>query len=309
MTKQLNFTGIGGYSQAATPRIIPYFTTDTYATIIGAGYLNTVQDSNLLLSTDIINASYSGGSGFFTVSIAADKAITLAPQASMGEVILPVVSGNFSVFSGTTGVIVDLGYSPSNAAKTRVVMANGATTIGDLATYTDITGTVGDTSPILSDYQTFVPLTNILINSVGTWTRTRVATSNYSLVHTAANDTSVIGIDITAQLRAAASKGFQLASIDVVYSIATLALDAHTMVLSSVVYANNAAVTVTNIPLTGTLATATQAQPYVTNLAVTTPAYLNTAVAKYNVELTVDAAATGLYSFYGLNLHFTQTIT
>lgn len=144
MTKQLNFTGIGGYSQAATPRIIPYFTTDIYATIIGAGYLNTVQDSNQLLSTDIICASYNAGSGFFTVSIASDKTITLSPQTSSGEVVLPVVSGNFSIFSGTLGTIADLGYFPSNAAKTVVVMANAATIANHLMVSTDIVGTSGN---------------------------------------------------------------------------------------------------------------------------------------------------------------------
>jgi len=46
----------------------------------------------------------------------------------------------------------------------------------------------------------------------------------------------------------------------------------------------------------------------VTNLAVTTPAFLNTAVAKYIVEITLNAAATSAYNFYGLNLHFSQTI-
>ncbi len=385
MTKQLNFTGIGGYSQAATPRIIPYFTTDTYATIIGAGYLNTVEGHDQLLSTDIINASFSGGSGFFTVSIASDKTITIAAQESPGNVTLPVVSGHFTVFSGTTGLIADLGYLPSNAAKTTVVMANAATVANHLMVSTDTAGTVGNktgtaindgslqagrdtvagtlisfpsttatgslivagvsnsgafnttisnaamgqssvvsipdpgaatgnflldtgAANVLSDFQDFIPLTNILINSVGTWTRTRVAQGNYSLVHTVADDTSVIGIDITPNLRAAASKGFKLASIDVIYTIGTGALDAHTLTFQSVAYANNVAVAVTNVPLTGSLATATQAQPYVTNLAVTTPAFLNTAVAKYNLELTVNNSASSVYSFYGLNLHFSQTI-
>lgn len=161
---------------------------------------------------------------------------------------------------------------------------------------------------VLSDNQQIVGINSILIASVGTWTRTRIAQANYVLRHTAAADTSVIGIDITNAIRVAASKGFQLDSLDVIYSIGTLALVAHTLTLDKVTYADNVAVAVTSVPLTGSLSIATQAQPYVTNLAVTTPAFSVTADSKYVVELTVNAAATTDYDYYGLNLRFSQTI-
>lgn len=156
--------------------------------------------------------------------------------------------------------------------------------------------------------QQFVSLNNLLLASGGTWTMTRLAQGDYGLVHTVADDASVLSFDITPILRAAANKGFRLNSIDVIYSIGALALDAHTMVLDSIAYANNAAVSVTSVPLTGSLATATQASPYVTNLAVTTPAFLITADTKYVVELTVNTGATSTYTLYGMNLRFSQTI-
>jgi hypothetical protein len=157
-----------------------------------------------------------------------------------------------------------------------------------------------------TDYQQPVGLENIIAISAGTWTITRIAEGDYVYRHTAADDTSIIGININPVIRIAAAKGFKLDSIDVIYSIGTLALDAHTATLDLITYANNTAVAVTSVPLTGTLATATQANPYVTNLAVTTPAYDVTADTKYVFELTVNAAATSAYDFYGLMLRFTR---
>jgi hypothetical protein len=78
--------------------------------------------------------------------------------------------------------------------------------------------------------------------------------------------------------------------------------------LDRISYANNVAVSVNSVALTGSLSTATQANPYVTNIAVTTPAFLVTADSKYVLELTVNAALTSDYDFYGLNLRFSQTI-
>lgn len=162
---------------------------------------------------------------------------------------------------------------------------------------------------IVTDYQEIVGIEGIIMESAGTWTITRLAQGDYATVKSQADETAIVGIDITPQLRAATDKGFRLASIDVMYIIATLALDAHSATLQSIAYANNVATAVTSAPLTGSLATATQANPYVTNLAVTTPAFLNTAVAKYVLELTVDAGATSDYSLMGINLHFSKTIS
>jgi hypothetical protein len=171
----------------------------------------------------------------------------------------------------------------------------------------DVTAALAAIASDLTDNQKIIGIENVLINSVGTWTRTRVAEGDYVLRHTAADDTSVIGIDITEAIRTTASKGLKLASIDVIHKIGTLALDAHTLTLDKVAYANNVATAVTSVPLTGSLNTATQANPYVDNIAVTTPAFDNTAASKYFVELTVNAAATSAYDFMGLNLHFTKS--
>lgn len=157
-------------------------------------------------------------------------------------------------------------------------------------------------------HQQFVGLESVLTFGTGTWTITRIAQGNYVARHTPADETSIIAIDITPMIRTAASKGFRLDSFDVIYAIAANPLDAHTVTLDRIEYANNVAVSVNNIAITGALATATQANPYVTNVAVDTPAFDNTANSKYVIEVTVDNAAASEYDFYGIMMRFTQTV-
>jgi len=157
-------------------------------------------------------------------------------------------------------------------------------------------------------HQEFVGIANFLLASAGTWTTTRVAQGDIALRHTAADDTSILVFDVTPQIRAAASKGFRLDSFDVMYSITSLALDAHSITLDRIEYADNTAVSVNSISITGALATATQANPYLTNVAVDSPAFDVTADSKYVLELTVDAGATSDYDFLGFMLRFSETI-
>lgn len=156
--------------------------------------------------------------------------------------------------------------------------------------------------------QEFVSINEVLSFGTGTWTTTRIAQGNYVKRHTPADETSIIGIDITPMIRTAASKGFRLDSFDVIYAIAANALDAHSVTLDRVAYANNVAVSVTSIPITAALATATQANPYVTAATVNTPAFDNTADSKYIIEVTVNNAAASEYDFYGIMLKFSQTV-
>jgi hypothetical protein len=171
----------------------------------------------------------------------------------------------------------------------------------------DVTAAVGALANATTDNQQIVGINEVILETSGTWTKTRIAEADYSLRHTAAANTSILGIDVTKAIRTGASKGLKLASIDVLHEIGTAALLAHTATLDKIAYANNVANAVTSIPLTGSLSTATQAQPYVDNLAITTPAYDNTADSKYIFELTVQADTTSAYDYYGIVLKFTQS--
>lgn len=263
------------------PRLVRLLSDDDYDTITAAGYLNGAAAMGVtILPSDFIFASYSDGYGSFNPSFNGPE-ITLVPTPDNGGVSGGFAVGNLVMAENVDGTIEDAG-----------IAAEDVLTVDSDAT----------------DYQQIIGLNEILIASVGTWTRTRIAQGDYVLRHTQANDTSVIGIDITPAIREASGRGFKLASVDVIYSIATLALDAHTLTLDKVAYANNVAVAVTSVTLTGTLATATQANPYLSNIAVSTPAFDNTSNSKYVLELTVNAGATSDYDFYGLNLHFTKSV-
>lgn len=304
------------------------------------------QSTDQLLISYAQGTSSATTASFTLAIVAATGIITLSLASS--AVVLPVVSGHIAVFSGTAGAIADTSTTAIHPANIQAGLSGTAgkvisypatastgslqmtavsnsgdtiTTISNAAMGQASTVSIPDpgastanfllstgTANILTDFQQIVSLTDIIIASVGTWTRTRVAQANYSLVHTPADDTSNISFDITPIIRTTASKGLKLNSIDVVYSIGVAALDAHTLTLDSVAYANNVAVAVTSVPLTGSLSIATQSNPYVTNVTVSTPAFLVTADAKYVLELTVNAAATSTYSLYGLNLRFSQTI-
>jgi len=159
----------------------------------------------------------------------------------------------------------------------------------------------------VTDFVKFLGINDVLSFSAGTWTTTRVAQGDYVSRKTAADDTTVIGIDITEILRTTASKGLKLTSFDVIFRNTTEALDAHTITLDKIIYADSETVTVTSVPLTGALGTGIDADPQIDNVAITTPAYNVTDDSKYVMELTVNAAATSVYDFIGIMLKFTRS--
>ncbi len=135
------------------PRRVTLITTDNIATITTAAYLNNATlQGYTIYPTDILDVWYdyvdnndTGILGVFTPDIV-NGVITLNDWTNPGDVLLPVVNGNFSVFNGTSGQMKDDGYSPSDADKTKVVMAGSATTVGYIAHFTDTSGTIDDTA-------------------------------------------------------------------------------------------------------------------------------------------------------------------
>lgn len=80
----------------------------------------------------------------FDISALTSSRIIAWPDAS-GTVSVSsgsFVDGDFAIYSGTSGQLIDSGFSPSNAAKTKVVMAEGASIANHIATYSDINGTI-----------------------------------------------------------------------------------------------------------------------------------------------------------------------
>lgn len=138
-----NEAAFGGF-----PMIQRLNTTNTLAEVLAAGWLNSpisegfvTSPNNKLLITYGIGGTV--GVDFFNMSVSNGVWTVVAADSS---VVLPVVSGNFAVFSGTSGAIADLGYLPSDATKTVSVMAASAVQVGYLAHFIDTAGTVDDTA-------------------------------------------------------------------------------------------------------------------------------------------------------------------
>lgn len=264
----------------ATPRL--YAPTDNYATITAAGYINKVQGAaGSLNPSDIIMAYYEGGRGLFYPSFSG-QAVTLNPLPSSGEVILPVVDGNFPEFDGTLGVMKDSGIAISSALLT---------------------------TSTATDYQMFVPL-QPCVTTDGTWTLTRISQGILGWVKTPASDSTILTFDITPYLRTTALQGLSLTSLSCAFSIETANIVSHEIELTSTTFVTSVAPALTGIPLqnSGIMGTVAQGTPIVTNLAVTTPAYLTAANTKMTAEIYITAALTSDYTFYGINLFFTKTV-
>lgn len=151
----LNLSRISVGEVGIKPGSVKMITTDDITTVTTAGYLNGVGNQLQtidLAPSDVIECLYSynaitdsGTLAFFQPSIS-NGVITLNLWENPGNVLLPVVSGDFAVFNGTSGQIKDAGYSASDPAKTKVVMATAATIVGYLAHFTDVAGTIGNTA-------------------------------------------------------------------------------------------------------------------------------------------------------------------
>lgn len=168
----------------------------------------------------------------------------------------------------------------------------------------------------ITDFVKFLGINDIIGGpvdgpSVGTWAKTRIAKGDYVNRKTAADETAIIGIDITEVLRTTASKGFKLSSFDYIFRNITADLDAHTVTLSKIDYIHSEVVAITDVPVTSALTgillgVAQDNDPQITNVVVDTPAFNVTNDSKYVIEATVDASAGSVYDFIGIMLKFTK---
>ncbi len=141
----IHYPGMG--TSGVEPSILSIMTDDDTATATTAGYLNqyTHTYGNIFSDTQIaVVFTTDNKASWYGISIDTAGVITLVGEGAPGTVVLPVVDGNFSVFSGTEGVMADDGFSPSDPAKTKVVMASAAVTANHIACFSDTAGTVND---------------------------------------------------------------------------------------------------------------------------------------------------------------------
>lgn len=134
--------------------IVRITTTNTLAQASVADYI-TAQSANIIAANNgqfqwllsdmcLVYAS----DGWMFASISADFT-SLEPLVFSTNVVgTPVTIGDFAVFASTGGNLEDLGYLPSDASKTRVVMAGSAVVVNHIAKFVDTTGTVDDTAGV-----------------------------------------------------------------------------------------------------------------------------------------------------------------
>lgn len=136
----------------STNNLVQISTSDDTATAVAANYILN-QAVNIAAVNegawqwqfdDLIILAASDGVSFATIVSPFDS---LIPYAFTTTVVgTPVVVGDFAVFASTGGNIEDLGYLPSDASKTSVVMASAAVTANALAVFADTAGTVKNAS-------------------------------------------------------------------------------------------------------------------------------------------------------------------
>lgn len=131
------------------PAIVRMSTSDTLATVAGAGYLTAQADEISVLNSgewewlasDMVLVVASDGVGFFTLNA---TFTTLVAFVFIPGVTLPTVIGNVAVFDSVAGNLADSGAAPSDPAMTVFVMQDGAAVIGHIPAYSDVAGTIDD---------------------------------------------------------------------------------------------------------------------------------------------------------------------
>lgn len=259
----------------------------------------------------------------------ADRTLTFNGDATLDQDVDTTASPQFvDIDAGASGTAGTVDSFPATAANGKLIFAAQNNSGGDFDTTIQNAASVGQDQVIsipdsgaasanfllddgannILSMQQFLGIESVITFGTGTWTATRVAQGDYVMRHTEGDETSIIAVDVTPAIRTAASKGFRLDSFDYIYAINDDTLDAHSVVLDRIEYADNVAVSVNSVPVTGSLATATQANPYVTNISVDSPAFDNVADSKYVIEITANNSATSEYDFIGVMLRFSRTI-
>lgn len=99
------------------------------------------------------------------------------------------------------------------------------------------------------------------------------------------------------------AKGHQILDCTIIYQITGAAATANAFSLNRTTFANNVANAIVNVPVTGALQTAVQANPYVTKLTVNTPIFETADLSDIIAEVNVTTQVAGAYRFYGCIFH------
>lgn len=229
----------------------------------------------------------------------------------------------------------DAQWETINTTNVRPTTATGTVTVGPSATSGCTVlgnGELSCTQPHTDGY-VFLPATEAVICTdpatlLNIFRPTRVASNDWAIAPPSGliQGTATINCAVTLNAwiqRVGGQKGVKITSLDLVYQITAQALTSHNVAcdggasganpitsclggLATSIYANNAADLVAAVPWTRTaLATATQTNPYVTNIPVTTAVFLpNNIRTAVSFEWQAVGVANGIYRVYGVGVNF-----
>lgn len=236
--------------------IVRINTTSTLAQASAAAYI-TAQHANIVaanqgdftwLTTDMTLVQASDGWMF--ASISSDFTRLNALVFSNTVIGTPVVVGDFAVFASTGGNLEDLGYLPSNASYTNVVMANVPTVANQIPVFNDTAGSITDSGmSIVSGLLEQTAVSALTAHSGGGQTSALALTKGVNNVTTvaAAGDSvrlpaSAAGLEISITNSGANSMQVYGAGTDTINGIATgtgvAQLPGQTVVYTSAVAGN-----------------------------------------------------------------------
>ncbi len=166
----------------------------------------------------------------------------------------------------------------------------------------------GDTSDVFL----FLAANEACVSDNAALIPTRLALGDWARARTAAGaETFNISCWFPTYYRTATGKGAKLTSFAIAQQITVVALTSNTFNgLRTVTYANNVANLVSTYggTITITPPTATQANPYLTEATIGTPAYMNLANSTVAVDFTVVMANTGVYRLYGVQARYSTQL-
>lgn len=174
------------------PNIVRIESTDTLATVAGSGYL-TAQLANTTAYNagvfewvlgDLVAVAASDGSEFFRFT-GSDFTTLIQLPGGNGAVTLPVTNNDFVMFDGTLGALYDLGFSASDASKTKVVMAGSAVVVNSIAHFVDTSGTIDDTAATITNAGSIQA--GLAAGTAGTFISYPTTTANGALILAAIN--------------------------------------------------------------------------------------------------------------------------
>jgi hypothetical protein len=171
--------------------------------------------------------------------------------------------------------------------------------------------TLGDFSSVKTDGVAYIGPEQFT-GYAGTWTMTREAAGQQSLVLTAGTVDAFAVVDITEFMRSTASKGMKLSSIQYAFGLGVKNLTTHTINVTKTTFTDNAAPTTADVlaatALYNTFGTVTS--PYIRTATIAVPAYLNPfpdalTNVKWTIEVRTNNADNTTYRIYGMWLVFT----